>query len=430
MAQTKNDKAWNKIFKEYNILVEIDKDGYYIIEASSIRKYREPRLMCKFDHENNLPDIFKENNLSILPISRSKYIIGSFQMFADVTYKKMEPVELNIPYTIQTIDAKNLYSESSSLHFAYHSGMIDDFLGEETKHTVSNRMGSGKFKFRIWNGVGHTLINVESAQIEIDGGYEGRTKFAVIEAKNETVTDFNVRQLFYPYRVWKNKIDKDVVPVFFTYSNDKFSFFMYEFSNEETFNSFKLIKQKDYIIPHESITIKDIDAVVQNATEFVPEPEVPFPQADKFKKVVDLLGFLYDRDINKQEISDLFDFHKRQSDYYANSCIYLGLAESYSLGKDTYIALNEEGRRVMELPFRQKYLTLAEKILQHKIFKEIYDETVKIESTKKKGRKIVPTHFIISRMKYHKLYHISKESTFGRRASTIRGWVRWIRELP
>lgn len=439
MVQTKNDKAWNKIFKEYNILNEIDEKGYYIIEASTIRKYREPRLMCKFDHENNLPDIFVENGLSILPISRKAYIIGSFKMFADVSYNEdLEPIEMNIPHNIETINPSDLYSESAALHFAYHSGMINDFLGEETLHTVSGRMGSGKFDFYILSQTEekkYNRVEVEGAQIEIDGGFEGKTKFAIIEAKNETVTDFNVRQLFYPYRVWKNRINKDVIPLFFTYSNDKFSFFMYEFEDPETFNSFRLIKQKDYIIPRDKITQEDVDRVARNATKFVEEPKIPFPQADRFERVVDLLGTLYNGDISKEEIADLYDFDRRQSDYYANACIYLGLAEVDRSGSEIVITLNDEGRRVMELPYREKYLTLAEKILEHAVFKEVYDKHVEIEvEMKRKSRSIesilVPTSFIVERMKQNKLYNIGSESTFRRRASTIRGWVRWIRRLP
>ena len=105
------------------------------------------------------------------------------------------------------------------------------------------------------------------------------------------------------------------------------------------------------------------------------------------------------------------------------------------IGSEIVITLNDEGRRVMELPYREKYLTLAEKILEHAVFKEVYDKHVEIEvEMKRKSRSIesilVPTSFIVERMKQNKLYNIGSESTFRRRASTIRGWVRWIRRLP
>ena len=424
MTKTKNEAAWEQIFKDYHILKSIEQNGFYEITADMIRQYREPRLMCKFDHKNHLPGIFAKHRLSILPISRRAYVIGDFSTFAEVKYEKMKPQAMNISHDIETIKADDLYSESAALHFAYHSGMIDDFLGEETRHTVSGRMGSGKFDYYIASKEGHRkYVQVNGAQIEIDGGYEGRTKFAIIEAKKETVSDFNVRQLFYPFKVWKTRIKKEVVPIFFTYSNDIFSFFMYRFTDENIFNSYYLVKQKDYIISHRNITMADIEKIAAKSPRFIPEPDVPFPQADSFARVVDLLGLLYSGDMSKNGITENYHFDKRQTDYYSNACIYLGLAQKYSEGDDVKIALTNEGRRVMALPYREKYLTLVEKILEHQVFKDVYDEYVRNGQTVSKDS-------VVEKMKQYELYGVTAESTFRRRASTIIGWIKWICELP
>jgi hypothetical protein len=69
------------------------------------------------------------------------------------------------------------------------------------------------------------------------------------------------------------------------------------------------------------------------------------------------------------------------------------------------------------------HLTLAEKILEHQVFKEVYDEYVR-------NRSNVTKDFVVEKMKPHQLYGIETESTFQRRASTIIGWVKWICELP
>ncbi|MCL6587639.1 MAG: translation elongation factor [Anoxybacillus sp.] len=423
VTKTKNDAAWEQLFDKYRILQHIEQNGFYEITADVIRQYREPRLMCKFDHKNHLPDIFADHRLSILPISRSAYVIGDFSTFAEVTYQKMKPQAMNIPYDIETIQADDLYSESAALHFAYHSGMIDDFLGEETKHTVSGRMGSGKFAYDIASHRGHRKhICVNGAQIEVDGGYEGKTRFAVIEAKKEAVNDFNVRQLFYPFKVWKKRIMKEVVPIFFTHSNDVFSFFMYTFADENVFTSYRLVKQKDYVISHQKITVSDIVNVAKSI-RFVPEPRVPFPQANSFARVVDLLGLLYQGDLSKSEITENYNFDKRQTDYYSNACIYLGLAEKYREGDEVKLALTAEGRRVMALSYREKYITLAEKILEHRIFYDVYNEYIR-------NGQSVSKDFVMEKMKQYELYDISSESTFRRRASTIIGWVKWIIDLP
>ena len=380
--------------------------------------------MCKFDHKNNLPDIFKKNNLNILPISRESYIIGDFKLFEDVSYdNSLIPKQMSIPAYIDTVKPTDLYSEASALHCAYITGMINDFLGEESIFTVSGRMGSGDFHYNVLSSAGTSRqINVSGAQIEIDGGYESHSNFVLIEAKKHKVENFNIRQLYYPYRVWKERTNKVIRPVFFTISNDVFQFFEFKFEDDNTFNSISLVRQKNYIVNYEKITQSDVDYVVKRATKFVPEPEVPFPQADDFTKVIDLLSYLYEQDMTREDIAEQLDFDKRQSDYYYNSCLYLGLANKYKTKEGTFATLNDEGRRVVQLPYRQKRLVLAEKILQHQIFKEIYDKTVAEEHVSK--------DYIVSRMKHRKLYNINSDSTFERRASTIRGWVKWIRELP
>ena len=42
-------ELWEEIFNDYNVLNEIKTKGFYKITADDIRKYKEPRLMTKFD---------------------------------------------------------------------------------------------------------------------------------------------------------------------------------------------------------------------------------------------------------------------------------------------------------------------------------------------------------------------------------------------
>ena len=81
-----NETAWEQIFEKYNILEEVNGNDIFIITADQIKEFREPRLMTKFDHSSNLPTIFAENNLSILPITRGSYLIGCFETFHDFKF--------------------------------------------------------------------------------------------------------------------------------------------------------------------------------------------------------------------------------------------------------------------------------------------------------------------------------------------------------
>ena len=73
---SKNDAAWIKLFEQHNILEGIRRSGVFGISASQINQFREARLMTKFDHQVNLPQVFRDNHLSILPDSRGTDVIG------------------------------------------------------------------------------------------------------------------------------------------------------------------------------------------------------------------------------------------------------------------------------------------------------------------------------------------------------------------
>ena len=65
-----NDIAWESLFRKYDILGHIERAGQFQISAKQIKEVREPRIMAKFDHTINRPQIFADNKLCILPITR------------------------------------------------------------------------------------------------------------------------------------------------------------------------------------------------------------------------------------------------------------------------------------------------------------------------------------------------------------------------
>src|SRR4028118_2340462 len=372
MKKTANDKAWEKLFETHKILEEVARNGFFEIESAQINKQRQSRLMVKFDHSVNLPDIFRDNDLSILPISRYKYVIGKFDTHFEVKYdSEIEVIPFDFPPGIESIDYTNLYSESSALHCAFTIGIIDDLVGEKTAYTVSGRMSTESFDFNIINSLANEpySIKVENSQCEIDAGFESENYFVLIESKKYWIEDFLIRQLYYPYRLWSKKITKKVIPVLMTYSNDIFSFFIYEFSKDEDYNSLKLREQKNYTIAPEEIQRSDV-ALVLNNIKVIAEPDVPFPQADKFERVVDLLSLLLERDLTKDDITENYEFDRRQTDYYTNAGLYIGLIENYkdSLTKKVTFRLTSEGRSILQKRPKLKYLELINKIRSEERF--------------------------------------------------------------
>ena len=84
---TKNDVAWEAIFRDFPILKKVDSIGRYYITADTINVYREARLMAKFDSYHELPKIMKKNNLYIINTTITKiikfHIIFPFNIFCD-----------------------------------------------------------------------------------------------------------------------------------------------------------------------------------------------------------------------------------------------------------------------------------------------------------------------------------------------------------
>ncbi|MEG4225563.1 translation elongation factor [Microcoleus sp. N9_B2] len=419
--KTANDRAWETLFETHNILEEVDKNGCFEIESAQINKLRESRLMAKFDHSVNLPDIFRENYLSILPISRSKYVIGKFGTHFEVKYDpEIEVIPFDFPSEIESIDYTNLYSESSALHCAFNIGIIDDLLGEKTAYTVSGRMSTESFNFNIINSTTNKpySIKVKNSQCEIDAGFESNNYFVLIEAKNYSIEDFLIRQLYYPYRLWSKKITKKVIPVLMTYSNDVFSFFIYEFSNDENYNSLKMREQKNYTIAPEEIQRSDVDRVFNNI-KVIPEPDVPLPQADKFERIVDLLSLLLERDLTKDDFTENYEFDRRQTDYYTNAGLYIGLIEKYKdyLTKKVTFRLTSEGRSILHKRPKLKYLDLINKILERQVFYLVFQLALELGQ--------IPPEDAICKIISENRSDIN-DTTIKRRYSTVRGWISWI----
>ncbi|WP_308761156.1 transcriptional regulator [uncultured Bacteroides sp.] len=423
MSKSKNDIAWEKIFEKYCILEKLANNERVSISSTEINQFREARLMTKFDHRSQLPKLFIEHNLSILPISRGTYEIGAFETFCDFNKEEIEITTIDFPTFLESIDYKDITSESIAINCAFVSKILHDFTGEENLlPTVCGRMSSSIFDFTINSGQNSFKVNVENSQIEIDGGFEGDNSLNLIEAKNYISDDFLIRQLYYPYRLWNNKITKRVRPIFLTYSNGIFHLREYEFTTPQLYNSIRLLQHKKYAVQEGCINIENIQHIL-DSVQIVKEPELPFPQADSFDRVVNLCELLKQRGfISKNYITQNYDFNHRQTDYYSNAAKYLGLIEIVYKNQQIGCVLTRKGFYIFNQPIVERQLEFVKLILSHATFQK----TLKLYFDK--GN--VPTKDeIVDIMKNAKLYKIDSEQTYRRRASTVISWINWILEL-
>jgi hypothetical protein len=379
--------------------------------------------MVKFDYSSLLPQIFKENKLSILPITRGKYVISDFK-----AHHTLEPSSDSITYStfpehIDSINPENIYSESVMLNTSFITDIISDFVEDELMvPTVTGRKGTHDFDFNILRKNNETFnVKVSASQIEVDGAWEGVNFLSLVEAKIDYPEDFLIRQLYYPFRTFEELIDKEIKNIFLFYSNDMFSLYEYSFEDKYCYNSLKLKKQCNYILQEVEILLEDITGVYENIN-IIHEPKIPFPQADSFERVISLCEHLKNEKLTKSVIAEMYSFDERQSYYYSNAGAYLGLINKIEHDNKLYIVLTSEGRKIFNMHHKEKQLALVRCILQHEIFHKVfkyYSNSGKLPSKQE----------TVDLMKDSNLYNIDSDETFKRRASTVTGWIKWIFKL-
>ncbi|MHC5268423.1 type II restriction enzyme [Enterococcus sp. LJL98] len=420
--ENKVDIAWKSLFEKYDIVSKIESNGVFEISANQIKEFREPRLMTKFDHKANLPLLFRNNKLSILPNTRGTYIIGKFNAYHKLKTEEIKPKTVVLPDFVRSFDNFPITSESTMLNVAHFSGMIDQLMetsveGPSSVLTLSGRMGSGVINYRIKERKNKFYdFRVEGSQIEIDGSYENAEKIVIIEAKNKLPLDFHIRQLYYPYRVYNELVTtKEILPVFLTYADDIFSFHIFKFNCLDEYNSIEKIKQVNFIINKSlNLNIKEVKSISYNSAMLENTKNIPFPQANSMTRILDVLEFIQES-TNLEQLAQRYEFDQRQSRYYIDVLRFLG----YAIKNDTKeYELTPAGKRIQKMNNNNnRNKNIIQDILQFKVFKLSFDSVIK------------------NNQKFDKdyIFKVIKESqknigteTIRRRVSTVESWIKWI----
>lgn len=423
------NEAWDKLFEKYDILNKIQNDGAFFITAKQIKEFKEPRLMAKWDSSENLPSIFKKNKINILPVSRSEYVLSHFELYETIPIlgeKITEMQKVEIP-EYETIDVENISSESNAINVLMLSKILDDFLDEDDNvATFNGRMGTGVFNFRV-NRYRRSSINVDvkNAQCEIDGGMENNNSVVILEAKNVIHPDFHIRQLYYPFRLWENKVQKPIRLVFSIYSNQIYRLFEYRFEDKNDYSSIKLVKTKNYSLQDTKIELNELYEVYKKVKVIYNDDQnktaIPFIQANSFERIISLMEILYEDDKSTEEIAEIMQFQIRQSDYYYNAGRYLGLFEKRKISgrKSVKVSLTKLGKDIAKLKYKERQLKLVELILKHDIFNRLFEKVYHSGTmpTKEEIRSIMRKN------------NVCNTEEINRRSSSVYSWIKWIFNL-
>ena len=251
-----NNKSWEKIFKDYNVLEHDFEKAPFELTAGEIKTAcqdfkgtaeKEVRILCKQDTRESRPNIFVDNGLFLLPKKNGSYYIVKGEGYVDIPEISLPVVDYISKLDFKLESSMVGDSEMQHLDLAYASSLVRTFMNDDSLLlTIRGRKYTPSFSFNVKN----QTLNVESVQTEVDAGYEGRDKIVLIEAKNNNVSNTIIRQLYYPYRQWKSQTTKDVSLLFFDKerNSDIYNIWQFEFEDENDYNSIKLVKSGRYRI--------------------------------------------------------------------------------------------------------------------------------------------------------------------------------------
>lgn len=310
------------------------------------------------------------------------------------------------------------------MNAALASGILGDFCGEELAPTITGKGRSGKFSFQLTTKLGIQQVIVDSAQIEVDAGYESASALWLFEAKRRLEDDFNLRQLYFPYRAWSQRVSKTIRTVYLSYSNQVFDLYEFEFKSPTEILSGTLTRHQQYVLGDFHLPgVKGIGAVKRRrrASERpreLPSLPVPSPQADDFGKVIALVEALCQAPLSVAEIAEEYGFDERQADYYFNAARFLGLARK---GPRRLRQITPLGLEILKLNYAQRHLRIAAILLQ--------DPLIAWANAIWNKRGIPPTLDEFAR-KYERSPHaerLKSSKTIRRRSQTLLSWLKWVR---
>jgi hypothetical protein len=424
---TANDEAWNRFFERTAILSKIESQGFAFVSADELKLHgeREPRLMAKLDTDSERPQLFKRHDLNILPARNGLYVIFSdpqnklyFQF--DSLLDDLPVEEFCSRIDLQSFDSFRfgtaLSSESQVIDLAFLSCLLQHFCAGEAMHlTIRGRLHSGNFSFDLPCG---QRLDVSNVQVEVDAGYENADSLVLIEAKIGRRTDFNIRQLVYPFRQWTQRSRKKIRPLFITYSNGEY--LLSEFEIDSRFGEIRIVSNRAFVINDNPAAVIDLACLLRSVPVGIEPAGIPFPQADDMNKVVDLLKLLERGAAGKSAIAEFFEFEDRQSDYYANAASYLGFARRNKEAGG--FELTKAGREFLCLPARtRRTRAILERLLQRPVFRDCIEL-------------LAQRRFNLNQVELPELQTIiagrrgviQASQTVPRRARTVRKWLSWL----
>jgi len=398
----KQDK-WEDVVAELGL--DLSQPLNYV-SASDVKRisHEEPRLMASMDSKERLPAIFLQRGLFVLPVSSNRYAIvrgKGYEELDDVGEPRK--FESRLPFDLTALAYGT--GETGRILHAFHAGVLNDFSAvPEMYQVVGGKSRTTRFEFRI-DGSGP--LSVEGAGMEVDMGFEGRDSVLLFEGKAHRRTNFLIRQLYFPYRSFRDFQSKDVRAFFLVADAGLFSLWEYRWEDPMDYESITLCKAASYQLVPEEPPIEAFEAIEPDSNLDI------VPQADDFEKVAEFPLLVSTGVTSPEAWMKHYGIAYRQANYYKEAAEAMGLVCSDS----GPFVLTEEGRRYVSMEPKARGDFLAGRILRIPVMNRVFRRVQQSGSNgvgKEEIARLIET-----------TSHLTG-STPPRRASTVLSFFRWM----
>ena len=231
--------------------------GNFVFTNDDVRRvcrevgFGNPFDATKIDSSAGLPDELISDDAFIVHMGSGSH---RFVFGIESGYHCFEPIpdERRFRWNYRRSVLNNINtSESNILAVGYNQRIIHDFLYEDI--TASPKIyGSNRTQIALDYRIGDDAIDVSRVQVEIDMTMEHQGHVTVFEAKNGEPADFNVFQLFNPFRYYiqavENLAESSVECCYLIRQGDRLCLYLYRFEDRRSPGSIKLIRNAEYTL--------------------------------------------------------------------------------------------------------------------------------------------------------------------------------------
>lgn len=210
----------------------------------------------KIDNSASLPEALANDDVFVVHLGREGNQAARHRFVRGITtgYHAFEPIpeECVYEWRYRRSILNNINtSESNILSVGYNQRILHDFLYEDI--TASPRIyGSNRTQIPLIYRIGDDSINATRVQVEIDLTLEYQGAITVFEAKNGAPADFNVFQLFNPFRYYRRATnDMEIESIQCCYllrQENQLRLYLYTFADPQDPGSIQLERNAEYTL--------------------------------------------------------------------------------------------------------------------------------------------------------------------------------------